>query len=382
MKSSSLSRSIFFFVIAAILLCLSTFSTELWAQSKKSFTLVLDPGHGGGDSGAVGNGAVEKKINLAVALEVRRQIREKYPEINVLMTRSTDVFIGLRERAQFANRKKADLFISIHANSAGKAGRAKGTETYVLGLNRAQDNLRAAMRENESILLEKDYSVKYQGFDPSSTESYIIFETMQNVHLKESIKVASEIQKAFVAIHRADRSVRQDVFLVLRETTMPSVLVETGFVSNKEEAEYLKSEVGCKAIASAIVSGFSNYYRAFSGKKDASVAPRQTTKTSEEKITEPEQPSCKASTQTDSAPEKNYYRIQIATSTQKKNLKDSFFAGLKDLQTEQVGSKYFYTVEGGSSLREARQTIKELKKRFPDCFIVEYENGNRKRSIY
>lgn len=358
------------------------------AQRKSSFTIVLDPGHGGGDSGAVGNGAVEKKINLAVALEVRRMIQEQYPEVRVLMTRSTDVFIGLSERARFANRSRADLFMSIHANSSGGSSRAKGTETYVLGLNRSKDNLRVAMRENQSILLEKDYSVKYQGFDPSSTESYIIFEMMQNAHLQESIKIASAVQRSFSAIGRSDRSVRQDVFLVLRETAMPSILVELGFVTNPEEASYLMSDKGHHELATAIVKGFGRYYASVRGKASVPAKASASQKDSIEKEVPSEELSATSKTEkvSSNASKKNKgevcYRIQIASSTQPKNTKDAFFARLGEVRSEKIGNRYHYTVSSADTLSEARTKQRDLQKRFPDCFIVEYRKGERTKTIY
>ncbi len=224
---------------------------------KDSFVLVLDAGHGGKDTGAVGNGGREKDINLKVALATGEIIKKRYPEVKVLYTRSDDTFIGLQQRANFANRNKANLFMSVHTNSA-QSSSAAGTETYVLGLWRTEDNLRVAMKENESILLEDNYERTYQGFDPSSSESYIMFEMMQNVHQDKSIRLAQAVQGKLAKLPTSDRGVRQAGFLVIRETAMPSILIEVGFISNKKEAEFLLSSDGQNRLAQAIADGFAS----------------------------------------------------------------------------------------------------------------------------
>lgn len=229
---------------------------------KDSFVLVLDAGHGGKDTGAVGNGGREKDINLKVALATGEIIKKRYPEVKVLYTRSDDTFIGLQQRANFANRNKANLFMSVHTNSA-QSSSAAGTETYVLGLWRTEDNLRVAMKENESILLEDNYERTYQGFDPSSSESYIMFEMMQNVHQDKSIRLAQAVQGKLAKLPTSDRGVRQAGFLVIRETAMPSILIEVGFISNKKEAEFLLSSDGQNRLAQAIADGFASYYEAY-----------------------------------------------------------------------------------------------------------------------
>lgn len=258
-----LSYSLFFLAI----LILSTSVASVQKKGKKgattdSFVLVLDAGHGGKDTGAVGNGGREKDINLKVALAAGEIIKERYPKVKVLYTRSDDTFIGLQQRANFANRNKANLFMSIHTNSA-QSSSASGTETYVLGLWRNEDNLRVAMKENESILLEENYERTYQGFDPSSSESYIMFEMMQNVHQDKSIRIAQAVQSKLAQLPSTNRGVRQAGFLVIRETAMPSILIEVGFISNKKEAEFLLSKEGQHRLAKAIADGFASYYEAY-----------------------------------------------------------------------------------------------------------------------
>ena len=236
----------------------------------KSFTVVIDAGHGGKDPGAKGRIVNEKDINLAVALKLGDLIRQHHNDVKVVYTRSTDKFIELDERAEIANRNKADLFISIHTNSLAKRNSAiKGTETYTLGLARNDENLTVAMRENSAILLEDNYQQKYEGFDPNSTESYIIFEFIQSKHVEQSVSFASEVQKSFVSAHRQDRGVRQAGFLVLRKTSMPSVLIELGYITNSQEEQFLKSDSGRKQMATSIYNAFTKYKRDYDRKMGA-----------------------------------------------------------------------------------------------------------------
>ena len=204
-----------------------------------AYTVVIDPGHGGRDVGALGLRAKEKNINLKVALALGRLIKQNYPGINVVYTRSTDKFVELGRRAAIANKANADLFISIHTNStaSGRKGtKAQGTETYTLGMHRAADNLEVAKRENSVITLESDYKQRYEDFDPNSSESYIIFEFMQDQYMASSVKLAKLIQNQFAkTAKRINKGVHQAGFLVLREVSMPSVLVELGFINNRQE---------------------------------------------------------------------------------------------------------------------------------------------------
>ena len=204
-----------------------------------AYTVVIDPGHGGRDVGALGLRAKEKNINLKVALALGHLIKQNYPGINVVYTRSTDKFVELGRRAAIANKANADLFISIHTNStaSGRKGtKAQGTETYTLGMHRAADNLEVAKRENSVITLESDYKQRYEDFDPNSSESYIIFEFMQDQYMASSVKLAKLIQNQFAkTAKRINKGVHQAGFLVLREVSMPSVLVELGFINNRQE---------------------------------------------------------------------------------------------------------------------------------------------------
>ena len=224
------------------------------------YTLVIDAGHGGKDPGAMSRTAKEKNINLAVALAFGKLVEQNCPDVKVVYTRKTDVFVELNERANIANRAKADLFISIHTNATAAKVGPSGTETYTLGMHRAADNLAVAKRENSVITLENDYEQKYEGFDPNSSESYIIFELMQDKNMESSVKLAGLIQKQFRSYAgRVDKGVHQAGFLVLRATSMPSVLIELGYINNPNEAAYLTSTAGVNALAKSIYNAFVAY---------------------------------------------------------------------------------------------------------------------------
>ncbi|MFC2175703.1 N-acetylmuramoyl-L-alanine amidase [Bacteroidota bacterium] len=225
-------------------------------------TIVIDAGHGGKDPGNLGTGryaAREKNIALDVVLKLGGYIKEQFPEIKVIYTRDKDVFIGLNERAIIANKAKADLFISVHCNAFSKEA-SSGVETFVLGLHRNEENLQVAKTENSAIFLEDDYKTKYEGFDPNSVESIIALTMMQSAFLQQSLSFSSYIQTQFKErVGRKDRGVKQAGFLVLRKTTMPSVLIELGFLTNTKEEDFLNSEQGKVYMASAIFRGFKDY---------------------------------------------------------------------------------------------------------------------------
>lgn len=229
------------------------------AQSAKPFTLVLDAGHGGKDPGALGTAGKEKNINLAVALAVGRLVEQNLKDVKVIYTRKTDVFVELDERAAIANRAKANLFVSIHTNALPKGAQGRGSETYTLGMHRAADNLDVAKRENAAIMLEKDYESRYEGFDPKSAESYIIFEFMQDKNMEQSVKLATLIQQQFRAAGRIDKGVHQAGFLVLRATSMPSCLVELGYITTASEQAYLTSDRGVNELAMSIYQAIKKY---------------------------------------------------------------------------------------------------------------------------
>ena len=228
--------------------------------TKKVRKVVIDAGHGGHDSGCVGKNSQEKHLTLQMALKLGEMISQKYPDVLVLQTRTTDVFIPLFRRIQYANEENADLFISIHCNFIGN-NTTKGTETFVMGLHRATDNLEVAKRENASILLEQNYEQNYDGYDPNSTEGHIILAIYQNAYLYKSIEFAADVENAFAARKTTkSRGVKQAGFAVLRRSSMPAVLVEAGFLSNPEEEAFLISEVGQNSVAGSILKAFQKFY--------------------------------------------------------------------------------------------------------------------------
>lgn len=233
--------------------------TAAWLLCQ-SFTLVIDAGHGGHDSGAVGAFSKEKNINLAVALAFGKMVEQNYSDVKVIYTRKTDVFIPLQERANIANRNKADLFISVHTNAGPRNSHsAYGVETFVLGMHRAADNLAVAKRENSVIKLEQNYEETYEGFDPNSAESYIMFEIMQSQYMHQSVELAKCIQNEYIRHGRSNRGVQQAGFLVLRQVSMPSVLTELGFISHPDEEAYLNSDEGRAALVQSLYDGFTKY---------------------------------------------------------------------------------------------------------------------------
>lgn len=235
----------------------------LLAPNAEAYTIVIDAGHGGKDAGALGIYSKEKDINLRIALAFGKLIEQNMPDVKVVYTRKTDVFVELDERANIANRNKADLFVSIHTNStaSGKAGTtAQGTETYTLGMHRAAENLAVAKRENSVISLESNYEEKYEGFDPKSSESYIIFELMQDDYMKQSVRFADLVQNQFGSYAgRVNKGVFQAGFLVLRNTSMPSALIELGFINNRAEEQFLNSEDGVAKMSRSIYNAFKTY---------------------------------------------------------------------------------------------------------------------------
>ena len=245
-----------------ILCCLLLFMNFVLSVdgADKKFTLVIDPGHGGNDTGAPGAFSKEKTINLNVALAFGRYVEQNCPDVKVIYTRKTDVFIPLHKRADIANRNKADVFISIHTNSVASRSPVRGMETYTMGMRRSDEKLSAAMRENEVIVMEDNYQQHYGGYDPRSPESLIMFEIIHDKNMSESVELAKLIQKHTCATAgRPNKGVKQDVFLVLRETSMPACLVELGYITTPDEERYLNNRVNIDAMGRGIYQAFVAY---------------------------------------------------------------------------------------------------------------------------
>lgn len=348
--------------------------------SAPGFTVVIDPGHGGKDAGALGNFTNEKSVNLGVALQLGRLLKKGMPDAKAIFTRDKDVFVTLQGRADIANKSKGDLFISIHANSVPKnsprRNSVSGASVYTLGLERSATNLEIAKRENAVIMLEKDYSTTYKGFDPNSTESYIMFEMFQSSHLDRSIKFASVVQKELVSTAgRKNNGVRQAPFYVLVRTAMPSVLVELDFICNPTQEKFMASEDGQKKLAMSIYNAITRYR----GITDsATLFPHEdhhpSKDTSSVKTAENKTRLEKSTTVVDNT---LYYRIQFLTSTKTLKGSDQRLKGLKPIDSYREDGIVKYTYGNTSSLTEAKRQLSEIKKLFPQAFIIKWRNGKR-----
>ena len=385
--------------------------------ANKRFTLVIDPGHGGHDAGALGAISKEKNINLAVALRFGKYVEQNLPEVRVIYTRKTDVFIPLNERANIANRANADLFISVHTNALPAGKVARGFETYTLGMHRAKDNLDVAMRENSVISMEKDYQQRYQGFDPRSSESYIIFEFIQGKNMERSVDLARMIQRGVCdGANRPDKGVHQAGFLVLRETSMPGCLIELGFITTPDEERLLNNDSRVDDIARGIYEAFAKYknkydksvsvpYRA-SDSEDVNIpkivpdqepAPktRVVTRGKQPKREEatPEQPKREVKKQEPKKdvkkqePKKEVKKAEIADApvfklqifVGSRNLRkgDAHFKGETDYDSFQEGNLVKYTLGASTNYNEIYRLRKEKLDKFPEAFIIAFKNGQK-----
>ncbi len=370
-------------------------------------TIVIDAGHGGHDPGCHGRKGKEKEVTLSVALKLGKLISENHPDVKVVYTREKDEFIELHERANIANRNHADLFISIHCNS-GKSN-AYGVETFSMGLHRSADNLDVAKRENESVLLEKDYKTKYDGFDPNSPEASIIFTLYQNAFLEQSLTIASLVQDEFRdSDKRFDRGVKQAGFLVLVYTAMPSILIETGFLTNPEDERIMVTDKGQQKIAESIYRAFRKYKGDLDDDKKIEGKPselKQENKSEEKpkenlykkpvsnkpvpadvKIAEDSTkiPDSLQSKKTDSNVSVNStlsavsYKVQFSSSDKKIPLTSNQFKQLKGVSEYVENGMYKYTVGNFDDLNDAMNLQKEVRNSgFKEAFVVAFKDGKR-----
>ena len=338
--------------------------------AENPFTLVLDAGHGGKDPGAVGRFSKEKDLNLKLALKVGDLIKAQYPEVNVVYTRSEDVFIPLQERADIANKNNADLFISIPTNSA-ESKKPCGVETIILGTERMEANLEVAMRENAVMKLEDDYQSTYEGFDPNSIDSYIMFELMQNSYMDQSLQFAEQVQKRFVGhLNREDRGVRQAAFWVLLKTACPSILFEMGFISNPEEEKYLNQNASVALMANAIVNAFGAYTR--KQKKEVTETLTVPELMAQAEQAKEEQKKEEQKKQEATANLTTYYAIQICASRKPMSPDDPKFKGVQcDSVVVRDWIKYY--TEVNTTRAEVEKKLPEYRKYFPDCWIIKFE---------
>jgi len=408
-----------------LLLCCS------WADAanKRSFTLVIDAGHGGRDAGALGKRSKEKDINLNVALAFGRYVENNCPDVKVIYTRKTDVFIPLHERAAIANRNKADVFISIHTNSVASKKPVSGLETYTMGMRRSDEKLSAAMRENDVVLIESDYKQHYSGFDPRSPESYIIFDVLNDANMVESVELAKSIQKHVCrTANRPNKGVKQDAFLVLRETSMPACLIELGYITTASEETYLNNRQNIDAMGKGIYQAFVEYKNSHSGtppkatpvkqepvKQEPESKPEpvkvEPAPVKQEPVQEPKpepkpQPAMPDTARqtpeppvqekvdtvrpvepvrtqpTEPAPQAGQldapvFKVQFLASERHLRAGDSRFNGLTGVESYKDGNLWKYTVGASTDYNEIRQLRREVAKKFPQSFIVAFKNGER-----
>lgn len=409
--------------VGVLLLALPAVSAP---EAAKRFKLVIDAGHGGHDAGAVGAFSKEKNINLSIALAFGKLVEANCPDVTVIYTRKTDKFVPLQERADIANRAGADLFISVHTNALPGGKIAYGSETYTLGMARAAANLDVAKRENSVILYEEDYKTRYSGFDPNSAESYIIFEFIQDQYMRQSVSLARSIQRAYVrTAGRRDKGVHQAGFLVLRNTSMPSVLTEVGFISTPAEERFLNTKEGVAKMGRSIYEGFLEYRRAQGGTKallhpyddgeakknsrkaerdakrrDASAdveaetraaesaappagadnIPAQGEKTgrlTEETGTAADKPGRLTEDAPRTAAGRVEYRVQLIASSRKLAKSDASFKGLAPVSYYEEGGLYKYTYGSTGDYNEALRLQREARKAVAGAFVVAFVDGKR-----
>lgn len=348
----------------------------------KDFVVVIDAGHGGKDPGSMGRKGREKNINLSVALKVGTLISQNFRDVTVKYTRSTDKFVPLNRRAEIANNANADLFISIHTNALPRRkSHFRGTETYTLGLARTKENLEVAQQENSVILIEDDYKERYAGFNPRSAESYIIFEFIQDNNMKESVELAKLIQHQFSRhAKRVDRGVKQAGFLVLRQTTMPSVLVELGYISNPDEERYLLSKSGQDALARSIYNAFVSYKRGIGTGNRPDPAPMVDTPSDDDDNDLPadDGPTDDDQRIDDSSDQGDIvFKIQIMATPTRLKPNDRRFKGLKPISFYKEGKLYKYMVGNSKNPNEIQRELKQVARKFKGAFVVAFK-GDKK----
>ena len=375
------------FIALSLLLTFSLFPETHAAETR--FTVVIDAGHGGNDPGAIGRRGKEKNINLSVALKLGRLIRQNCPDTRVVYTREKDVFVPLHRRAEIANDAKADLFISIHTNSVASRNRSvSGTETYTLGLHRTQENLEVAKKENAVILIEDDYKQRYAGFNPNSSESYIIFEFLQDKNMAQSVSFATSVQKCFRNANRTDKGVHQAGFLVLRATSMPSVLIELGYITNPTEEAYLMSEQGSSTLAKSIYRAFLNYKGGKVSSAQLAAEPDSSSTPAEEEVTTASQPQEVPAARTQAARKqdmtaasvsgKPVFKIQILTSGRKLPPKSKQFKGLSPVDSYEENGIIKYTYGADTNYNKIlRLKRNKVDSKFKDAFIIAFKDGQK-----
>ena len=385
--------------IIFILLMFVSFSAATTAAGKR-FTLVIDAGHGGHDVGAKGDFSYEKNINLNVALAFGRYVERNCPDVKVVYTRKTDVFIPLHRRASIANKNKADVFISIHTNALPRGHIARGLETYTMGMRRSDEKLSAAKRENSVIMIEKDYKEHYEGYDPNSPESTIMFEFMHDKNMSRSVELAQYVQSSVCSIaKRPNKGVKQDVFLVLRETSMPACLIELGFITTPDEEKFLNNKSNIDKMARGIYEAFAKYkakydkditvpYDAKSDDKievpsivppendetdDRNDKPEKLKKTTKKEIKTVEE----AVDNEDENSGRPIFKVQILASSKRLAAGNSNFKGLDGIDSYEENGLIKYTYGSSTDYNEIYRLRKSILDKFPQAFIIAFKNGGK-----
>lgn len=379
----------------------------------RQFTLVIDAGHGGHDAGAKGSFSYEKNINLKMALAFGRYVEKNCPDVTVIYTRKTDVFVPLHKRADIANKNRADVFISIHTNALPGGRIARGMETYTMGMRRSNEKLSAAQRENAVITYESDYKERYEGYDPNSPESAIMFEFIHDKNMAKSVELAKHVQKSVCSTaNRPDKGVKQDVFLVLRETSMPACLIELGFITTPDEERLLNDDASIDNIARGIYNAFAKYKNDnYSGVNVPLVAPKESDKVSlptlipqddtdkqknrnaarnaETTASKPQlatsQPR-RAAAKTVNAPagtskadddDAPVFKVQIMANATKEAKNSPRFKGYDGIDMYEEGGMYKYTIGASTNYNAINRLRASLATEFPGCFVVAFRNGSK-----
>ena len=379
----------------------------------RQFTLVIDAGHGGHDAGAKGSFSYEKNINLKMALAFGRYVEKNCPDVTVIYTRKTDVFVPLHKRADIANKNRADVFISIHTNALPGGRIARGMETYTMGMRRSNEKLSAAQRENAVITYESDYKERYEGYDPNSPESAIMFEFIHDKNMAKSVELAKHVQKSVCSTaSRPDKGVKQDVFLVLRETSMPACLIELGFITTPDEERLLNDDASIDNIARGIYNAFAKYKNDnYSGVNVPLVAPKESDKVSlptlipqddadkqknrnaarnaETTASKPQlatsQPR-RAAAKTVNAPagtskadddDAPVFKVQIMANATKEAKNSPRFKGYDGIDMYEEGGMYKYTIGASTNYNAINRLRASLATEFPGCFVVAFRNGSK-----
>lgn len=368
-------------ILVFVILIISSFQFNFTVPQDpyKIKVVVIDAGHGGHDSGALGKHSKEKDIALAIALKTGAYIKKVYPDIKIIYTRKTDVFIELWRRAKIANQAQADLFISIHCNAIDNP-RPYGTETWVMGVHKSAANLAVAKKENAAILKEANHLEKYDNFNPNSPESYIAFSLFQSAFRDQSIDLATKVQNQFkTRVGRSSRGVKEAGFLVLWKTSMPSILIETGFISNPKEEKFLISENGQDLMASGIYRAFKSYKKEMEG---ANYSEGGETQAVPQKVTPEPDPEETPSKKDPSAEVKDnpeiYFGVQFTTTKDKKPSSSAAFKGIENVWNYYHTGLYKYVAGKYESVEQANEHLKSIRELgFSDAFIVAFKDGKR-----